>query len=256
MKHLIIVDDEAYMRNNLHLLFPWQELGIHVAALVANGQEALEYLEEHPVDLILADIRMPIMDGITLARICWERKLPITIILLSAYAEFEYARSAMRYGVSAYLTKPVSYEELVEVFSKAVHNNTAGPSAINNTKPVPATLPDQDLPDQSQVYKGYYHEIVHRVQEYINNNIDTATLIGAAELVGLSASYVSTIFHRCLKQTFSDYLTKTRMQEAKRLLLAGTSIPDTAWKVGYDNPKNFIRRFRQHFDSDPADLRP
>lgn len=238
MKQLIIADDEAYMRNNLYLLFPWAELGIHVTALVANGQEALDYLERHPTDLILADIRMPVMDGITLARICWERKLPVTIILLSAYAEFEYARSAMRYGVSAYLTKPVSYKDLVAVFRK-----TEADTGLPHPQ---AALPDN--------YKGYYQEIVHLVQQYISKNPDTATLIGAAELTGLSASYVSTIFHRCLEQTFSDYLTETRMKEAMRLLKAGNSVSDTAWKVGYDNPKNFIRRFRRHFGTDPDAL--
>lgn len=247
MKQLIIADDEAYMRNHLHQLFPWTRMGIRVVALVSNGQEVLDYLEQHPADLILADIRMPVMDGLTLAQICWERKLPVTIVLLSAHAEFEYARSAMRYGVSAYLTKPVKYEELAAVFSKA-----AGSMPLS-----PALAPDRSLPEEgttgpTREYKGYYQEIVQLIQTYINSNLDTATLIGAAELTGLSASYVSTIFHRCLAQTFSDYLTGARMKKAAELLAGGTSIADTAWQIGYDNPKNFVRRFRQYFGFDPA----
>ena len=87
---------------------------------------------------------------------------------------------------------------------------------------------------------------------YKRQNVDTASLIGAAELTGLSASYVSTIFHRCLNQTFSDFLNQTRMEKAMQLLKEGRSVSDTAWMVGYNNPRNFSRVFKQYHGVDPC----
>lgn len=240
--NLVIADDEPHIRENLRLLFPWDSLGISVVYLASNGQEVLEYMADHPVDIILADIRMPVMDGLSLARVCMEHKSSAVIVLLSAYADFEYARSAMRYGVSAYLTKPVNYTDLMDTFQKITRHLAP---------PFPAPEPDRDLPGEISSYKGYYQEIVTRIQTYIKEHVDTATLNGAAELTGLSASYVSTIFHRHLNQTFSDYLTAARMEQACVLLKSGCSVADTAWKVGYNNPRNFERIFRQHFQIDP-----
>lgn len=240
--NLIIADDESGLRENLRMLFPWEKLGISVVFLASNGQEVLDYMAEHPADLILADIRMPVMDGLTLAQICQERKLPVSIILLSAYADFEYARAAMRYGVSSYLTKPVQYQDLVETFQRITHSE----QSLS-----PSLQPDAGPKDHSDSYLGYYKEIVKKVQQYVQSDVASATLIGAAAQTGLSASYVSTIFHRCLNQTFSDYLNETRMQYALTLLKSGLTVSDTAWKVGYNNPKNFERTFTQYYQKKP-----
>ena len=61
---LVIADDEPNIRDSLSQLFPWEELGIQVVFLAANGREVLDYMEMNPVDLLLADIRMPVMDGL------------------------------------------------------------------------------------------------------------------------------------------------------------------------------------------------
>ena len=68
MISLVIADDERNIREGLRDLFPWKELGISVVCIAANGQEAFSYVEENGADLILADIRMPVMDGLELAR--------------------------------------------------------------------------------------------------------------------------------------------------------------------------------------------
>ena len=151
----------------------------------------------------------------------------------------------MRFGVSAYLTKPVNYGELMKTFRTVTHSAIPPESAPG---PAPETTGD----GQPVSYKGYYNEIVTRIQVYVRDNVDTASLIGAAELTGLSASYVSTIFHRCLNQTFSDFLNQTRMEKAMQLLKEGRSVSDTAWMVGYNNPRNFSRVFKQYHGVDPC----
>ncbi|WP_313185479.1 response regulator transcription factor [Lacrimispora sp.] len=243
--NLVIADDEPNIRNNLQLLFPWEDLNISVVFLASNGQEVLDYMKNNPVDIILADIQMPVMDGLMLTRLLKEKYSNVTIVLLSAFANFEYARSALRYGASAYLTKPVSYTELTDTFCR-ITNSDLG------TSPVSAdSLQDSQTENAAEIYKGYYNEIVNHIQEYVKENVSTASLIGAAELTGLSPSYVSTIFHRCFGKTFSDYLTGARMKEAAQLLEEGGSIQEVSWKVGYNNPKNFVRAFKQYTGADP-----
>ena len=69
MYQVIIADDEAKIRSGLANLFPWNQLGFEIAAVCSNGKEALDFAMENPVDLVLSDIRMPIMDGLELSRL-------------------------------------------------------------------------------------------------------------------------------------------------------------------------------------------
>ena len=116
--NLIIVDDEAFMRENLQSLFPWEELGYTVSAVFSNGSEALESLKKMPADVVLTDISMPVMDGIGLMKNIRELGIPTEVVFLSAYSDFEYARQGILYGAVDYLVKPVRYQELVDLFTR------------------------------------------------------------------------------------------------------------------------------------------
>lgn len=153
---LVIADDEPNIRDSLSQLFPWEELGIQVVFLAANGREVLDYMEMNPVDLLLADIRMPVMDGLELTQAVRQAYPEVPVILLSAFADFEYARTALRFGVSAYLTKPVNYGELMKTFRAVTHSAIAPESA-------PAPAPETAGDGQPVSYKGYYNEIDHHI---------------------------------------------------------------------------------------------
>ncbi|WP_248924700.1 response regulator [Paenibacillus hamazuiensis] len=116
MYRILLVDDEYETRNGLSHYFPWSEIGFHIAAQKENGKEALEYMEWHPVDVLLSDIRMPIMSGLELAKAVMLRKWPTKIILLTGHKDFEYARQAVNLGASRFITKPSSFEEIRDVF--------------------------------------------------------------------------------------------------------------------------------------------
>ncbi|RCX23118.1 two-component system response regulator YesN [Fontibacillus phaseoli] len=115
---VLLVDDEIHILNNLSKVLPWEAMGFEIAGLAKNGVEALETAIEHQPDLILCDIRMPIMDGMTLIQHLREQGLSSEILLLTGYQEFEYARIGIRYGVRDYICKPINYYELEEVVRK------------------------------------------------------------------------------------------------------------------------------------------
>lgn len=112
---LLIVDDEASMLEGLSTAVHWEALGYSIAALLPDGLEAIEYLAAQPVDVVLTDIRMPGASGVDVARYIHERQLPVRVVLLSGYREFEDAQKAMLYGVRHYLTKPFLLSDLRDV---------------------------------------------------------------------------------------------------------------------------------------------
>lgn len=112
MLRVMIVDDEPIVREGLNKVIPWNELGAEIIFLAQNGQEAWDFIQENQVDVVLSDIKMPIMDGLELAKNIWSANNNTVMILISAYADFEYAQKAIRYNVKEYLTKPIDLENI------------------------------------------------------------------------------------------------------------------------------------------------
>lgn len=118
MEKLLIVDDEEWIVEGLKLQIPWEEYEIELTRTAQNGREAIEILEKENPSIVLTDIRMPLMDGLELANYVYTQKKECELIIISGYADFEYAKKAIAYGVSAYLTKPVIREELAEAIQE------------------------------------------------------------------------------------------------------------------------------------------
>lgn len=113
MYKVLIVDDERPIRNGIKKIINWCDYGFTTIDTAANGAEALEMIETTGYDLLITDIRMPLMDGITLIKTLYKKGIGIETIILSGYKEFDYAREALRNGVSEYLLKPVDEGELI-----------------------------------------------------------------------------------------------------------------------------------------------
>lgn len=109
---VMIVDDEITIRKGICAKVNWQELGLHLQAEAGDGAEALEYTALHEIDIMITDINMPEIDGLRLIKKVSESHKNMKFIVISGYSEFEYARTAMQYGVSEYLLKPVVEKEL------------------------------------------------------------------------------------------------------------------------------------------------
>ncbi len=116
----MIVDDYEVCRKEIKSMKVWGEIsGIVIAEEASNGREALIKLKRHPVDLLLTDIRMPIINGLELLKSVTEEKLASCVILMSQFSDFEYARQGLSNGAFDYLLKPISPEELLRVLLNA-----------------------------------------------------------------------------------------------------------------------------------------
>lgn len=106
MYKVIFVDDEPFALEGIKLMVEWEELGFEIVAMCENGEEALACIEVCKPNLIVTDIRMPVIDGLELIDRVQSAGDDPVFIILSGYNDFEYARSALRYGVKHYLLKP------------------------------------------------------------------------------------------------------------------------------------------------------
>jgi len=110
---VLLVDDEQFVRMGLRNLIDWRSCGYEVIGEADNGEDALHMIEENHPELVITDIRMPVLDGLELIRRVSEMEhLATKFIVVSGYDEFEYAQQAMRYGVSDFILKPVDQDEL------------------------------------------------------------------------------------------------------------------------------------------------
>ncbi|WP_171632037.1 response regulator transcription factor [Paenibacillus plantarum] len=108
----ILADDEPNILRNLQAVIPWEELEIDIVGTAKNGLEALELCVHHIPDIVMSDIRMPQMDGITFIHKLREINEDCTVLMVTGYQDFDYVRSLLRVGVSDYILKPINYEEL------------------------------------------------------------------------------------------------------------------------------------------------
>jgi len=115
---VLLVDDEELIRKGLKNLLDWEALGFQICAEQKNGLQAFLYIKNHPVDLVIADIKMPHMSGIELAKSIHEEYPSIKVIILSGYGEFSYAQDALRLQVVQYLLKPVKRNTLKEALQQ------------------------------------------------------------------------------------------------------------------------------------------
>ena len=115
----MLIDDEPFVRQGLRLLIDWEAAGFEIVLEAQNGIEALALIDSAPIDLIILDIKMPGMDGITFLEALQQKqgRLP-KIIILSGYFEYTYAQTALRYGVTDYLLKPIQPDELLSTLER------------------------------------------------------------------------------------------------------------------------------------------
>lgn len=132
MRHnLLIVDDEELIRQGLKARFEYLEIDTDEIFEASSGVEAIEAVNQYPIDVVITDIRMPDMDGLTLIREIQKLHKDIQFVVLSGYAEFSYAETAIRLGVKAYLLKPLSNEELKVTLQKLYDEMERNVSARN-----------------------------------------------------------------------------------------------------------------------------
>lgn len=240
-KTILIVDDEPRSREGIKkTLVNWSN-GQYQILLAANAESAIDIMKIQKVNILITDIRMPKITGITMLKTIKDQKYLPVVIVISAYSEFEYAQEALRLGVINYLLKPISKKKLIEAVEDAIKIDKNRERANIISKVVDDKLIDATVTNESA------REPIQKALQYIEKHLkEELNQREVADHVYLNPSYFSVLFKEEIHLTFSEYITRRRIQHAKNLLISTKlSIADIAEESGYKTAKYFIKIFKE-----------
>ncbi len=234
MWRVLIADDEAYMLEAMEKLIDWEKMDCQLIGKVQNGQELVTYINKDMPDIIITDVRMPLMTGIEVAKYVYETMLPIKVIILSAYAEFEYAQEAIKYDVCGYIVKTSVIEMLPTMIQKAIGK---------------LTKPSDDVKDEA-----YSEDIFGKLQKYIELNYkEKLTLSQISNDIHANGSYLSRLYKMKTGQNLFDAISKMKLEKAKEYMKNGSKVYEAAQMVGFDDVSYFSRVFKKHEGCSPRE---
>lgn len=242
MYTILLVDDEKWVRTALRHTIARTGLPFEVIGECTNGLEALDFLKEHSVDLVLTDVRMAVMDGLAFVTALEIEEHHCDCIMISGYDDFKYVQHALRSGVIDYLLKPVELEDLKECLGNWEKNRKK-----NNL------LTDDFVEgaDTSEL------STIEKVIQYVKSKVPgEVTLSETANYVHLNPSYLSKLFKDKTDQNFVDFVIDIRMNEAKTLLeRTSLRVNEIADRLGYSDITYFSNLFKRKAGVTPSEYR-
>ncbi|MBP3360288.1 MAG: response regulator [Clostridia bacterium] len=242
MYKLLICDDENYVLENLKENIEWGKYGIEVKATAVNGQMGLQKFQLSSFDILLLDIKMPVMSGVEMAKRVREFDKRVQIIFLTSIEEFEYAKAAIDVDACGYILKPFRKEDLLATMQKAV-------SRLSGSAPAEA-----DTDEESREELVY---IVEQVNKYIRENLSKKMSIKRiAEHFGYSTNYLGKLYKNYTGISMHDYVLKMKMERAAEMLrVPQNQISDIAYVLGYTDYAYFIKQFKEYYGETPKVFR-
>jgi YesN/AraC family two-component response regulator len=247
---MIIVDDEPEIGNMIRMQIDWQAYNVNVMAVCTCSSEALSNIMLYKPDLVITDIRMPGMNGIDLICRVHDSRLKTKFVILSAYAEFDYAREAMKYNVKHYLVKPCSEEQIIHAVSEVCTEIVS--EKIRERIPIRGK--------KKKKVQSFFSPQIEQVILYIEENIaeEDITLKKISEtLIFSNVDYLCRKFHQETGHKFNEYLNSVRISKAKDLMLnnmQNETIYSIADKVGFmNNPQYFSQVFKRATGMSPTE---
>lgn len=169
MLKVLIADDESKVCQLIMKLVDWEALDMQVVATAENGIEALEKIKEFSPDIAITDIRMPGYDGLDLIRMGKELNSKMEFVIISGYRHFEYAQTAIKYGVSAYLLKPIKKDELTEILQKLGERCREKTEQLSYEERVKMTMKN----DEENLRQNWLLDTIHRKNKgLLKNSLD------------------------------------------------------------------------------------
>lgn len=255
MFKVLIAEDEEMLRKGLRYTYDWNKADCIVVGEACNGKDGIDKIKELDPDIVIVDINMPIMDGITMIKNSRD-EYTYSAIILSGYDEFEYAKKAIHLGVTEYLLKPVDNGQLLEALEKAKsqviikkYYKMAEEKAVDISRlDVLQTDINKDRCRSSKcvvqmidyVEKNYYKKI--SIQDLVDS-------------LGMSSTYLNQKFKQETSYTFNDYVNRYRINMAINLMKTGQGkVYTIASDVGFKDYRYFINVFKKYADCLPSDF--
>jgi two-component system response regulator YesN len=229
---ILIADDEKYVRIELHALL--EELLPQAEIVeVENGSQLKEILTKQSFQFAFIDIKMPGPSGLDVLKDLKTLKLKTIFIILTGFSDFDYARTAISLGVSEYMLKPVTAEELIPILQKVI--------------PMIPLHSEQNGEKSSQLIHNAEIIIFKKYKEQIG-------VAQIAEELNVTPNYLSSQFKKQKNLTLTSYITDLRLKTAKEMLqIPGANVRHISENLGYQSSRHFARIFREKFGISPSE---
>lgn len=241
---IVIAEDELLLLNNLIKKIENSNLPFKVVAYAQTGIQAYELIEKHKPDLLITDIKMPTMDGLTLIEKLSSYYPLIECIIISGFSDFEYAKKAIQSQVFDYLLKPIDEKELYSTLGNLQNKFVLQKNDFENYN-------KEAIGDTPK-------EIAQTLKNYLLENYDKdIKLTEISKDINYSSSYLSKIFYQEYNCSPNKYLISVRIQKAQQLLKHNTnlSVRQIGEAVGYPEQAYFSRIFKKSIGVSPLDYR-
>ena len=232
MYKVVLIDDEPIIVEGLTRVIKWENYNCTIAATASDGNEGRRVIQEHKPDMIISDISMPGLDGLSMIAGLKSEFPDMEICILTGYREFEYAQKAITLGVSRFLLKPSNMSQIEEAVDAMIQN-------LKKKDIMPGE--EEQSSDTASSF------IVKNALEYIETNYaNKITLIEVAEKTYVSQWHLSKLLNKFTGKSFSDILNQARVKRAKELLKdPALRIGDVAEQVGFFDMAHFSRVFKK-----------
>ena len=238
MYKIMIIDDEPIIVQGLSRTIDWEKFECQIIATAYDGMEGAEAIRKYRPDIIISDIAMPGLDGLSMVAGLKSEFPDMEISILTGYRVFDYAQKAVNLGVTRFLLKPSNMKELEEAIVTMVNN-------LKAKKISSETSLQSDRGSVSDNVASSF--IVKNAILYIEKNYaDKLTLSTVAEKTYVSQWHLSKLLNQHLGKNFSEILNEVRIREVTKLLKDPTlRICDIAERVGYVDMAHFSRMFKK-----------
>lgn len=266
MYKVAIVDDEPVIVRGLTKMIPWESYNCRVVGTAGDGQEGMKLIREQKPDILISDICMPGIDGLTMIAGMKSEFGHMQITILTGFRDFDYAQQAIRLGVTRFLLKPSKMDELEEAVRVMIENlekqgitgkeDGTDESVGENTSKAEENREGEEGKEKAEPSEGKEGEetdspascfIVKNALAYIEENYrEKLKLSDVADQIYVSQWHLSKLLNKHTGQNFSEILNTIRIEKAKELLKdPSLRIGDIAEEVGFLDVAHFSRVFKK-----------
>lgn len=255
MYKVLIVEDEDIIRKGLSFLINWEKVGCVVAGEAADGEEGLAMIKRLHPDIVICDIRMPVLGGLDMLTASI-KQYGYQAILLTGYGEFAYAQKAISLGVREYLLKPVDFDKLNTCIQKIVEEFEEKKKVKEQLITAIQGIEKESLLCSKWLAPGSTkNRLVESVLSYIRENYaQKLSLSEIAEQNNITPSYLIAKFKAATGYTVNDFLNRYRIMQALERMQRPNNrmhIYEIADEVGFSDYKYFIKVFKKYIGHSP-----
>lgn len=256
MLKIVIVEDEYMIRKGLVNTVDWFNMDSIVVGEASNGEEGFEVILSLKPDLVITDIKMPLLNGIDMLQKL-DKQYDFEKIILTSYGEFEYAKQAINLKVFDYLLKPIDEDKLKEVIEK-VKLKIEDKKMLRKIKTVVKDYKSIELVNTEYYLRldNHMSKYTQEAIKYIKENYSKkASIEDISEILGVSTSYLSRKFKDETKYTFHDFLNRYRIQKSIDLLIKEKfKVYEVSYMVGFTDYKHYATVFKKYINSSPLEF--